>query len=97
MTPLLRAAIASREADWLNLVLTTPGRALPGASRDTIGDTSGRGGDMRSPAALARCAEVRAQRGRRVTALRAQGLTWVAIALRLRLTVRQVRRAGGKS
>ena len=95
MTPLLRAAIASREADRLHLLLSTPGRALPGANRDTVADTSGRGGDMRSPAALARCAEVRAHRARRIAKLRAEGLTWVAIALRLRLTTRQVRRDGG--
>ena len=96
MTPLLRAAIASREADRLKFVLTTPGRALPGASRDTVGDTSGRGGDMRSPAAREALAETRARRARCIAALRVEGLTWVAIALRLRLTVRQVRRAGGK-
>lgn len=95
MTPLLRAAIASRERDRLNLVLLTPGRALPGANRDTVGDTSGRGGDMRSAAAREHLAQTRAHRAERVAKLRAEGLTWVAIAARLRLTVRQVRRAGG--
>ena len=95
MSPFLRAVISRLESERVERLLATPGSALPGAARDTAPDCSGRGGDMRSPRSLAALVEARAARGARIAPLRASGLTWVAIAQRLRLTTRQVRRAGG--